>query len=123
MRNRQPPSHSEAPSLLAELERRISAEAMSEVRKALRNLVGHRYRIRVREVVYPEELALAVKLLNEGRPRSEAKEILMIRLQISKPKAYRLLDAALNARAVVPPTHPNPEGLRQLALALDDDED
>lgn len=121
MRHRQIHNRTEAPSLLAVLEQKLTPEAMAEVRRALRGLAGQRYRIRVREVVYPEQLALAVKLLNEGRPRCEAKNILMIRLAISKPKAYRLLDDALNARAVVPPTHPNPEGLRQ--LALDDDRD
>lgn len=113
----------ESPSLLAELERRLSADAFLEVKRALRSLAGQRFRIRYRDVVYPEELALAVKLLGEGRQRPEVKSILMERLQISKPKAYRLIEAALNSRVVVPPTHPNPEGLRQLALALDDDED
>lgn len=117
------PTRDEPPSLMTELERRLRPEIMAEVRRALRGLAGQRYRIRYKDVVYPEELALAVKLLNEGRPRAEVKGILMERLQISKPKAYRLMDAALNARAVVPPTHPSPSGLRQLALALDDDED
>lgn len=111
-----------SPSLLEELERRLSPQAMAEVRRAVRGLAGQHYRIRLRDVVYPEELALAVTLLNEGRHRPEVRDILMARLQASKRKAYRLIHAALNARAVVPPTHPNPEGLRQLALALDDDE-
>lgn len=114
--------HSEAPSILSDLQPRMSADAFAELKRALRHLTGQRYFIKVRDVVYPEELALAVKLLNEGRPRAEVKTILMERLQISKPKAYRLIEDALNARSVVPPTHPNPDGLRQLALALDDED-
>jgi len=118
MRNRQPP----APSLLQELERRLSPAAMWELRRALKSFAGQRYHIRLRDVVFPEELALALQLLNQGLTRLEVRDILMVRLQASKRKAYRLIHAALNARAVVPPTHPNPEGLRQLALALDDDD-
>ncbi len=118
---RRQPRHA-VPSLLQELERRMTAPAMKELRQALRGLAGQRYHIRLRDVVYPEELALALQLLNEGRPRPEVRDILVERLQASKRKAYRLIHAALNARAVVPPTHPNPEGLRQLALALDDDD-
>lgn len=114
--------HTQAPSLLEELERRISPAAMAEVRKAVRALAGQRYRIRVRDVVYPEELALALQLLNEGRGRPEIKDILIARIGCSKYKAYRLINAALDARVVVPPTHPNPEGLRQLALALDEED-
>jgi len=113
----------ETPSLLAELQQRLSPAAFDEVRRALRHLVGQRYRIRVRDVVHPEELALALSLLKGGMPRPEIKEALMVRLGISKAKAYRLIEQALNARAVVPPTHAIPAGLRQLALALDDEED
>lgn len=112
----------ESPSLLAELQPKLSAAAFEEVRRALRGLVGQRYRIRARDVVAPVELALAIKLLNDGRPRCEAKDILIERLQISKRKAYELLDQALSARAVVPPTHPDPHGLRELAMALDEED-
>lgn len=118
MRRKDNSHREEPPSLLEELERRLSPEAFAEVRRALQGLAGHRYRIRHKDVVYPTELALTMKLLNEGRPRAEVKGILMERLQISKPKAYRLIEAALNNRKALPATRTNRAGLEQLAMAV-----
>lgn len=112
----------EPPSLLDELERRLSPEAMSEVRRALSGLAGQRYRVRYKDVVYPMELSLAVKLLNEGRPRAEIKAILMERLQISKPKAYRLIGAALDARATAPQSKEKPASSEPVDLAFEAEE-
>lgn len=110
----------EATSLVAELERRLSPSAMAEVRRAVKALAGKRYRFRCSEVIHPEQLALAVNLLNQGMSRADARQALMERLQIRKSKAYQLLAEALNARKVIPPTHPEPRGLRELATALDE---
>lgn len=104
MRNRQP--RSEAPSLMDEFQRRLKPETFLEVKRVMRGLAGHRYRVRVCDVVATEELSLARKLLAEGRTRAESKGILMERLQISKRKAYRLLSQALDSRAVALPAQP-----------------
>lgn len=110
----------EASSLVAELERRLTPSAMLEVRRAIKAMAGKRYRFTHSEIVHPEQLALAVKLLNQGMSRADAREALMERLQVRKSKAYKLLAEALSARQVIPPTHPEPQGLRELATALDE---
>lgn len=117
MRNR--PQRSEAPSLMDEFQRRLRPETFAEVKRVMRGLVGHRYRVRACDVVAPDEVGLASRLLAEGRSRAEAKDILIERLHVSKRKAYRLLSQALNARAVVLP-EPQPE--RVPAMAMDEED-
>ena len=92
--------------------------------RTLRNRAGRRLYIARREVVAPDQLALAVDLLNQRMRVADCRDALMIRLTIGKTAAYKLIGAALQARAgVVPATAPQAAGLRQLALALEDERD
>lgn len=92
--------------------------------RVIRGLAGRRLYIARREVVAPEQLALAIELLNQRMRVAECRDALMVRLGVSRPTAYRLITAALQARAgVVPATVPHAGGLRKLALALDDDQE
>lgn len=119
---------SERRSLLAEIERELTAAghgvALPVVRRVARSFVGERCRVHYRDVVFPDELALALRLLDNGMSRPEARDALMVRLEASRAKAYRLLHAALDARGrrVLPPTHTDAAGLSVLAQALVDDE-
>jgi hypothetical protein len=103
-----------------EFQRRLKPETFLEVKRVMRGLVGHRYRVRLCDVVAPDELHLAQKLLAEGRTRAEAKGILMERLQISKRKAYRLLSRALDSRAAALPAQP--VAVREVAMAMDEED-
>ena len=97
--------------------------SQKQMLRVLRGLAGRRLYITRRELVAPDQLALAMRLMNEMR-MNEAASALMVRLHVGKSKAYKLITAALQARAgVVPATMPHAEGLRQLALVLDDEED
>lgn len=90
--------------------------------RALRGLAGRRLYIARRDVVAPDQLALAVDLLNQRRRVADCRDALMVRLCIGKTAAYKLITAALQTRAgVVPATSPHAPGLRQLATALEDD--
>lgn len=108
---------------MMQAEREVCACCRPLVRRLFANVIGPR--AFAAAVTIPAELALAVTLLNAGMPRPDARTALMVRLQISRRKAYRLIEAALRTRThnVVPPTQPDAAGLRQLALALDDERD
>lgn len=90
--------------------------------RALRGMAGRRLYITRRDLVAPEELALAVSLLSEMRVAA-VRDALMVRLQCGRQKAYSLITSALQARAgLIKGTKASPDGLRQLAFALDDTE-
>lgn len=90
--------------------------------RTIRGLAGRRLYIARRELVAPEQLALAVKLLDQRMRVAECRDALMVRLGVSRRTAYHLITAALQVRGgVVPATVPHADGLRQLALALDED--
>lgn len=92
-----------------------------QMRRTLKQLAGKRLYISRRDLVAPDELALALTLIGQMRV-SEASKALQIRLQCQKTKAYKLIAGALQARAgQIPAAHANAPGLRQLALALEDD--
>lgn len=92
--------------------------------RALRSLSGRRLYIARRDVVAPDQLALAIDLLNQRMRVADCRDALMARLSIGRTAAYKLITAALQTRAgVVPATSPNAPGLRQLALALDEGKD
>lgn len=120
---------SERRSFLTQLERELCAAghqgAVTIVRRVSRGFIGQGRLITRRDAVFPDELALAVTLLDSGMCRPDARTALMVRLQASRAKAYRLISAALRVRShgFVPPTQPDAAGLRQLALALDDEGD
>lgn len=100
------------------------ADSRRAMMRTIRGLAGRRLYITRRELVAPEQLALAVKLLDQRMRVVECRDALMVRLGCSMRNAYRLITAALQVRAgTVPATMPNADGLRQLALALDDQED
>lgn len=111
-------------SLLATIEREVCECCRPAVRRVARSFVGQRLRVRWVDVVLPEQLALAVRLLDSGMGRPEASVALRVRLQVSKTTAYKLIRAALDARrvAVLPPSQASADGLRQLALALGEDD-
>lgn len=108
---------------MMQAEREVCACCKAIVRRLFADVVGPR--AYAAAVLYPSELALAVTLMNAGMPRPDARAALMVRLSVSRRKAYRLIDAALRTRThdVVPPTRPDAAGLRQLALAIDDERD
>ena len=110
-------------AILQQAERELCACCRPFARRLFADVVGPRAYYSA--VLFPAELALAVTLLNAGMPRPEVRGALMVRLHISRRKAYRLIDAALRTRThdVVPPTRPDAAGLRQLALAIDDERD
>lgn len=90
--------------------------------RTLRALAGRRLYISRKQLVAPDELAIALDLLGQMRV-TEVRDALMVRLGCRKTKAYKLITLALEARrGALPATHANPRGLRQLALALDDQE-
>lgn len=90
------------------------------MRRALRSLVGRRLYLNRRDLVAPDELALAITLVGQMRI-ADARDALMTRLGCAKTKAYGLLTDALKARAgVVTQSQADAAGLRQLALALED---
>lgn len=65
--------------------------------RTLRSLAGRRLYITRRDIVAPEQVALAVSLLNTMRV-SEARDALMVRLGCERTKAYAVISAALQAR-------------------------
>lgn len=88
--------------------------------RTLRALAGKRIYVSRKELVKPDELALALDLLSQMRV-NEVRDALMTRLACRKTKAYKLITLALEARrGTLPATQASPQGLRQLALALDD---
>ena len=110
--------------LLAAVQSLPCSDSRRSMMRTLRNMVGRRLYIARREVVAPDQLALAVDLLNQRMRVADCRDALMIRLAIGKTAAYKLIGAALQARAgVVPATAPQAAGLRQLALALEDERD
>ena len=117
--------------LLAAVQSLPCSDSRRSMMRTLRNMAGRRLYIARREVVAggvgtsaPDQLALAVDLLNQRMRVADCRDALMIRLTIGKTAAYKLIGAALQARAgVVPATAPQAAGLRQLALALEDERD
>lgn len=110
--------------LLAAVQSLPCSDSRRSMMRTLRNMAGRRLYIARREVVAPAQLALAVDLLNQRMRVADCRDALMIRLAIGKTAAYKLIGAALQARAgVVPATAPQAAGLRQLALALEDERD
>ena len=65
--------------------------------RELKRLVGRRIYVARSVVVVPDELALAIQLL-DGRAVSEVRDALMVRLGCQKSKAYCLITAALVRR-------------------------
>ena len=110
--------------LLAAVQSLPCSDSRRSMMRTLRNMAGRRLYIARREVVAPDQLALAVDLLIQRMRVADCRDALMIRLAIGKTAAYKLIGAALQARAgVVPATAPQAAGLRQLALALEDERD
>jgi len=108
--------------LLAAVQALPCVDSRRSMMRTLRGLAGRRLYIARRDVVAPDQLALAVDLLNQRMRVADCRDALMVRLGIKKTGAYKLITAALQTRAgVVPATSPHADGLRQLALALDDD--
>lgn len=94
-----------------------------QMQRTLQRMTGHRLYITRRDLVAPDELAIALTLMTQMR-MAEARDALMQRLGCGRTKAYRLITSALQARAgVLSQTEATPEGLRQIALALDEGED
>lgn len=111
-------------NFLMELERNLCACCRPAVRRVASRFKGQRFRVTYRDVVLPERLALAVRMLDSGMTRRDARAALEERLQIGKTTASALVGAALDARRtnILPPTEAGAEGLRQLALAIDGDQ-
>jgi hypothetical protein len=86
---------------LCDLLRVVSALPCAYSRRAmirgLQGLAGRRVYIARRDLLAPDEAALAVSLL-DTMTRGEACEALMVRLQCQRSKAYRLIRDALDAR-------------------------
>ena len=110
-------------NFLMELERSLCACCRPAVRRVASRFKGQRFRVTYRDVVLPERLALAVRMLDSGMTRGEARHALEERLQIGKTTASALIGAALDARRinVLPPTEAGAACLRQLAEALDEE--
>lgn len=123
MTNR-PAMSRERRDLLAQVERELCACCRPALWRVAHRFVGQRVRMRFRDIVEPDHLALAVSLLDAGMSRPDARVAIMERLQVRRTKAYCLLRAALDARRdrVLPAMRTETAGLRQLALVLDDDE-
>jgi len=68
------------------------------VMRTLRSMVGRRLYIAKSAVVAPDRLELALSLL-ATRGVAATREALMIRLSCGKTTAYKLISAALQARA------------------------
>ena len=110
---------------VADLIRAVEALPCSYSRRqmlrSLQGMAGRRFFISRRDLVAPSESALAVTLLAQ-MTIAETRDALMQRIGCGKSKAYRLITAALQARAgVVHTDRATPDGLRQLALALDNE--
>lgn len=105
---------------LADLMRVVSTLPCAYSRRAmvrgLQGLAGRRVYIARRDLLAPEEVGLAVALL-DTMTRAEASEALMVRLQCQRSKAYRLIRDALAVRGLPPSLRPQ----SQLSLDLGED--
>ena len=105
---------------LSDLLRVVHGLPCSYSRKAmirgLQGLAGRRVWIARRDLLAPDEVALAVVLL-DTMTRGEACEALMVRLQCQRTKAYRLIRDALAVRGLPPSARP----VAQLTLDLGDE--
>ena len=70
------------------------------MRTLLRGMVGQRMRLTQRDLVRPEAVRVARKLLDAGLSPTEARRALVGRLLISRDRAERLVMLALSERAV-----------------------
>lgn len=77
------------------------ARTKAEVRRVLRSLAGRRIYFTRSLVTRPHEVAQALAFLAAGRSVAETRDALMQHSQISRAKAYKLINEALDARKEV----------------------
>lgn len=92
---------SDARSLMSALstELQLAPQQKRAMVRVLQRFVGCRIYIAHRDVGAPADVALALNLLAEGRPRAEIRGALMTRLGCRKTKAYKLITQAIELRA------------------------
>ncbi len=81
-----------------EIERHLCACCKPVLHRYVRSAAGQGFHIGLRNAGRPAALRLTSSLLATGMPRPEVRAALMVRLQISRRTAYRLISDALQAR-------------------------
>lgn len=86
--------------LLAQLDSvTVCEHTQARFRALLQTMVGRNVFFSRRELERPEHIAAATSLIEAGCTRAEARDRLHARFGVSRAQAYRLLSAALAARA------------------------
>jgi hypothetical protein len=85
--------------LLHEIDRmNVSDAARMQFLHLLRRMAGHTIRLNRCILTKPQNVRLAMRLLDDGMTVSQARSVLVVRTGVSKSTAYNLIGAALTQR-------------------------